>query len=153
MSRQPGFAMRAVKKGGKRIMDRDRFERLWARLADGVYDFIVERHVATRSLKQNRAYWPCIVAPCSESSGYHPDEVHEILKRFCNAKTVTVLNKATGEMEEVTIGGSTTTLDVEQFSLYFKRCQQFAAETWDCYCPDPNEEYAFEKPRQFKKAS
>lgn len=144
MSQRPGFTIAADLKDGKLVLDRERMARKLALLKDGKYEITVERWVATRSAKQNRAYWPCIVEPCSESSGYHPDEVHEILKRFCNPKTVEMVNRETGEVTEVIIGGSTAALNVEEFSNYFKRCQQFAAETWNCYCPDPNEEHMFE---------
>jgi hypothetical protein len=142
MSR-PGFTMFAEKKDGKTTFDRERFKRLWDRLPDGKYDLTAEKHTHSRSLQQNKAYWALIVKPCSDSSGYEEDDVHEILKQRCNPKFVSVLNTDTGEIEEMKIGGSTTTLNVEEFSAYYKRCQQFAAETWDCYCPDPNEEGQF----------
>lgn len=154
MSHRPGFSLSADVKDGTLKIDDARLARLVARLKDGKYELSLERWVATRSAKQNRAYWPCIVKPCSESSGYEPDEVHDILKRFCNPKTVEILNRETGEVQEVIIGGSTTTLDVEEFSNYFRRCQQFAAETWDCYCPDPSEEFMFdEKPKAKRTAA
>jgi hypothetical protein len=143
--------LRAKKVEGKTVFDLDRFPRLLARLSDGEYDVVVEKHVNRRSGQQNKAYRACIVRPCSESSGYHEDEVHELLKRFCNPKTVGILNKETGGIEDVTIGGSTTALNVEEFELYRKRCQQFAAEKWDCYCPDPNEEYMFDEQPKGKR--
>jgi len=152
-SHRPGFTLPAKKEDGKWSFDKHRFQRLTERLSDGPYDFIVEKHVNSRSGKQNRAYFACIVRPCSESSGYEEDEVHELLKRYCNPKTVEMLNKQTGEVEEVIIGGTTTAMNIEEFSLYFKRCQQFAAETWDCYCEDPNEEHSFnEKPKRTRAA-
>jgi len=154
VSQHPSFTLSAAVKDGRLTFDHERLARLVRRLKDGKYDLIVERHVNSRSLRQNRAYWPCIVKPCSDSSGYEPDEVHEILKRFCNPKTVEIVNKATGEVEEVIIGGSTTGLNVEEFSNYFARCQQFAAETWDCYCPDPNQEFMFDlKPKAKGRAA
>lgn len=128
---------------GRLDLDRERLQRLLDRLKDGKYELTLERWVSSRSAKQNRAYWACIVAPISEHTGYQPDEVHELLKHYCNPKTVEVVNKATGEVDEVTIGGSTAGMNVEEFNLYFARCQQFAAETLDTICPDPNEEYAF----------
>lgn len=125
-------------------MDREQFTKLWKSLKPGDYSVTVEPFVDNRSQRQNRAYWACIVTPISEHTGYEPEEVHELLKRFCNAKVVALLNKDTGELEDVTIGTSTASLTIEEFSLYFKRCQQFAAEKLDVYCPDPNEEYAFQ---------
>lgn len=145
MSHRPGFSLPAELKGGTMTLSRSRLKTLLARLKDGKYSVTVERWVDSRSERQNRAYWACIVAPISEHTGYEPDEVHELLKRFCNTKRVEVMNKETGEVTEVEIGGSTATLNVEEFSLYFRRCQQFAAERLDVYCPDPNEEYAFDK--------
>src|SRR3990167_10317170 len=103
VSQHPSFTLSAAVKDGRLTFDHERLARLVRRLKDGKYDLIVERHVNSRGLRQHRAYWPCIVKPCSDSSGYEPDEVHEILKRFCNPKTVEIVNKATGEVEEVII--------------------------------------------------
>lgn len=150
MSSRPGFTVPAELKDGKLDLDRARMATLLGRLKDGKYEIRVERWVSSRSQKQNRAYWACIVAPISEHTGYEPDEVHELLKRFCNPKTVEMVNKDTGETEEVTLGASTAGMNVEEFNLFFKRCQQFAAEKLDCYCPDPNEEYAFDTPPKRK---
>lgn len=142
LSSRPGFSVQARKANGQLAID-PRFPEFLSRLPDGNYVVAVEKEAFGRSAAQNRAYWGLIVAPCSESSGYEPDEVHELLKRFCNPKTISMVNKATGEVEDVTIGGSTTALTVEEFSAYYRRCQQFAAERWDCDCPSPNEERSF----------
>jgi hypothetical protein len=139
------FAVRATKTPQGFEMDRERFRKLASALKDGEYTITVERYVANRSNRANAAYWACIVTPISEHTGYEKDEVHALLKQFCNPKVVEIVDKDSGEVTEVTIGGSTASLTMEEFSLYFKRCQQFAAEKLDVYCPDPNEEYAFEK--------
>lgn len=153
MSR-PGFSLPAELKDGKLGLDRGRMARLLSRLKDGKYEITIEKWTSSRSAKQNRAYWACIVAPISEHTGYQPDEVHELLKHYCNPKTVEVVNRATGEVEEVTLGGSTAGMNVEEFNLFFARCQQFAAEKLDTICPDPNEEYAFnEQPKRKNRAA
>lgn len=145
MSR-PGFALGAEKKDGKLSLDSEqRYRALLARLRDGRYTVTIEREVQSRSGKANAAYWATIVTPISEHTGYEPDEVHELLKRFCNPKVVTVTDKETGVVEEVTIGGSTASMTNEEFTIYFKRCQQFAAEKLDCYCPDPDPEFSFNR--------
>lgn len=153
MTHRPGFQIgctKSTKENGDPLVTLDsdeRYRRMLTKLKDGRYTVTFDREVHSRSAAQNRAYWGLIVEPCSESSGYEKDEVHEILKRFCNPKIVAVLNTETGEMEEVTIGGSTVSLNVEEMSAYYKRCQQFAAEKWDSYCPDPNEEGQFSEQR------
>lgn len=145
MTKRPGFTMPFKKQGGTVTIDKGRFRRLLQRLDDGEYDITVERHVNSRSKKANAAYWACIVNPISEHTGYEADEVHELLKRFCNPKVIEVTDKDTGVVEEVTIGASTAAMNVEEFNLFFKRCQQFAAEKLDCYCPDPDPEYMFNR--------
>lgn len=143
MSR-PGFSIRATKASGKlSLADEDRYRALAKRLPDGEYDVVVEKHVHSRSAAQNRAYWLLIVSAISEHTGYEPDEVHELLKVRCNPKTVSIVNRESGAVEEQIIGGSTTGMNVEEFSAYYARCQKFAAEMLDCYCADPNEEQQF----------
>jgi hypothetical protein len=145
MTPRPVIYLPLEKKDGKVEIDRLRFAKLLEQLKDGKYDLTIERWVRSRSGKQNRAYWACIVGPISEHTGYEADEVHELLKFYCNPKTIEVLNPRTGVVEEVTVGGSTAAMNIEDFNLYFARCQQFAAEKLDCECPDPNEEHAFNK--------
>lgn len=151
MSKQTGFTLPATKADGNWTFDKARFQQLASRLKDGAYEFVVEAVRKSRSLRINRAYWACIVNPISEHTGYEPDEVHELLKRFCNPKTVEMVDKETGEVEEVTIGGSTASMTTEDFNLYFARCQQFAAERLDCICPDPDPEYQLHRYEKTQK--
>lgn len=132
----------------------DRYRQLMGRLTSGRYTVTIEKEVHSRSAAQNRAYWLLVVGSISDHTGYEPDEVHELLKVRCNPKTITIINRETGESEEQVIGGSTTGLNVEEFSAYYRRCQQFAAETLDCYCSDPNEDSQFsEKPAPSRRVT
>lgn len=95
---------------------------------------------ATRSQQQNRFYWGVLVHHLSEHTGYTPDEVHEFLKMKFIPKRLAV-SDGNGEVrDEFVIGGSTRKLNTIQFGEFMEECRRFAAETLDCYIPDPSEQ-------------
>jgi len=137
---RPVFVIGATFADEKFTLDSDAKYRSFLRtLTPGRYLVSIEKETHSRSLKQNAYYHGVIVAAVSETTGYEPDEAHEVLKHFCNPKVVTVTNRETGVAEEVRIGGSTASLTVEDFAAFCSRCQRWAAETLSCYIPDPNE--------------
>lgn len=84
-----------------------------------------------RSDRQNRFYWPAIVAPLAQRMAEDdydvttPEQAHEILKaRFL---TVPVVNKTTGEILGNRVR-STTELTTEEFADYVDRCAAFMAD-------------------------
>ena len=42
--------------------------------------------------------------------------------------------------DEFVIGGSTRKMNTIQFGEFMEDCRRFAAETLDCFIPDPNEQ-------------
>lgn len=82
----------------------------------------VRQYRVKRSGAQNRLLW-AIYTEMAEHTGHTPEEIHMALKlKFLARQVVTVGH------EEVTIPGSTTKLDVAEFSDYLEQVQAFAAQ-------------------------
>jgi hypothetical protein len=152
MSARPGFSIRATKRGGKiALSDEAKYKRLASRLPDGEYDVTIEKHVSRRSNQQNKYFHAVVVPMLAEYWGLDPDmrsdfeEAKALIKLHCNAKTVELLNHETGESKDVTIGGSTSALDKEQWAKFIERCQRWAAEQFNVVIPDPDSEWMFNK--------
>lgn len=152
MSR-PGFSVGAELKGGKLTLDNEqKYRGLVQRLRDGRYTVTIEKETHNRSLAQNRYYQGVVVERFAEYTGDRHDDAHEILKLHCNPKILIDFSTK----REVVIGGSTAELNVEEFSAYCTRCQQWIAEHCDgLYVPDPNEdgEFGDRKPAKVLQAS
>ena len=74
----------------------------------------------TRSNKQNRYYWKCIVMPLCQHTGYHKFEMHEILThRF--------------------IPDRSKELDTKEFTNYCEEVRIWASTELDVFLPLPNE--------------
>lgn len=99
----------------------------------------VRRRKATRSLRQNRYYWGCVVEAISQHTGYTPEEVHDFLKaKFIPKKLA--LADGNGEVkDEVVVGGSTRAMDTGAFSEFCETIKQWAAAELDVYIPDADE--------------
>lgn len=122
------------------IQDRRRFDEHIARLREEwELEIIVRRLRATRSQQQNRYWWGVCVHLVSEHTGYTPEEVHEIAKQMFIPKRLAV-SDGNGEIKgEFVMGGSTRTLNTEEFSEFTERFKQWAALELGVYIPDPNE--------------
>lgn len=78
-------------------------------------------HRAKRSPEQNKLLW-AIYAAIASNTGHTSEEIHEVMKaKFLPRQVVTV-----GD-EEVPIVGSSTKLDVKEFSEFVERVQAFAS--------------------------
>jgi hypothetical protein len=148
----PGFTLNAVKEDGKLSLTNERrYRELVKRLPDGPYDITIEKYVARRSNQQNKYFHAVVVPILADYWGLDPEmpaefaEAKELIKLHCNAKTVELTNKTTGEVKEVTIGGSTSALDKEQWGLFIDRCQRWAAMEFGVVIPDPDPEWMFNK--------
>lgn len=99
----------------------------------------VRRRKATRSLRQNRYYWGCVVEAISQHTGYTPEEVHDFLKAKFIPKRL-ALADGNGEVkDEVVVGGSTRAMDTKAFSEFCETIKQWAATELDIYVPDADE--------------
>jgi hypothetical protein len=127
-----------VMHGGKiRLDDKRNVEAALAKYPDGLsVALTIEPLRAGRSLGQNKRYF-AILRIAAQDTGHTVPELHELMKWACNPLLVEVVNKATGEVEEATVGGTTTALDKEQFSEYTERVLHYLAEHLGIVVPDP----------------
>lgn len=100
----------------------------------------IERKSKKRSNALNRYYWGVVIdisvnAFRNLGNAVTADQVHEIFK-FKFLRT-SIVNFDTGEVLEYT--KSTSELSNTEFMDYFASIQQYMAETFDTYIPDPNE--------------
>lgn len=101
---------------------------------EGNYNVIIKRAKSSRSNSQLKYYWAVIIKMLSNETGYHPDEMHEVLKRKFNARSIVF---KTGE--EIMIGGSTGDFDTAKMEEYNEQIRIFAATELDIRIPLPNE--------------
>lgn len=136
--------MPARKQNGKlELLDEARYRRLLARLPDDDYDVTLEKHRKAGSAKQRGYYHAVIVDILADYWGVEHDDAHELIRQNCNKKIVEVVNKETGEVEEVAIGASTAGMNVEQWNLFIERCQRWAAMEFHVVIPNPDPEWMF----------
>lgn len=100
----------------------------------------LEKKSRKRSTRQNAYYWGVIIdisVQAFRNTGHAitPEQVHEIFK-YKFLKTV-IPNLETGEPLEYI--KSTSELSTSDFMDYVAEIQQYMAETFDCYLPDPLE--------------
>jgi hypothetical protein len=127
----------AIQGGRLRIRNRRAFDLALAAMTDGSEVLVsIERVRATRSQAQNRWYWGCIVKAISDTTGYDPLEVHELLKEKFLPKTLALPDKD-GIANEFVIGGSTTKLNKVEFGEYCETVRRWAAECLAIDIPDP----------------
>ena len=101
-------------------------------------ELTLSRRRATRSPQANAYYWGVVLHALSEYTGYTVDELHDICKAKFLPKKLAI-SKSNGEIvDEYVLGGSTRSLNTNDFYEYVERVRQWAAEL-DCYIPDPNE--------------
>ena len=132
-------ASSSVKNGHLHFHNRRVFDEQVRHFREGAQvEIAVTIRRASRSLQQNAYYWGVVVQIISEHTGYTPDEVHEFLKMKFIPKRLAVAD-GNGEIcEEFVIGGSTRKMNTIQFGEFMEECRRFAADTLDCYIPDPN---------------
>ncbi len=150
MSHRPGFqvpANRVTKRGRVQLEfdDPDRYRALLARLKADRVTVTVEKEVKAGSAKQRGYYFAVIVETLAEYWGLDEDDAHELIKLHCNKKIVEVVNKETGEVEEQTIGASTSGMNTEQWALFIERCQRWAAMEFHVVLPNPDPEWMFNR--------
>lgn len=117
-----------LQKGALLLRDRAAFEAGLAAFRDGEVTITVRRMVATRSAKANRYYWSVIVKRIAAHTGYTPEETHTVLKQKFLPRTLAVLTEHGDIVDEVVIGGTTTTLTREEFDDYCSQIRLWALE-------------------------
>jgi hypothetical protein len=86
-----------------------------------------------RSNQLNQYYWGVVIRLVSDYTGFSKEETHELLKfKFLKHKVL-----VGDEWYDTT--KSTTKLNNQEMIGYIEKIQQFAAEEFYIYIPDPNE--------------
>jgi hypothetical protein len=128
-----------IRDGKLFIRNRREFDRAIAQMKDGwEMEVTIARRRATRSPQANAYYWGVVLQALSLHTGYTVDELHDICKAQFLPKKLAI-NNGNGEVVgEFVLGGSTRSLNTNEFYEYVERVRQWAAEL-DCYTPDPGE--------------
>lgn len=132
-------ASAVVQHGRLKFHNRREFDEQVRRFRDGAQvEIAVTVRRASRSQKQNAYYWGVVVQIISDHTGYTPDEVHEFLKMKFIPKRLAIQDHNGEVKDEFVLGGSTRKMNTIQFGEFMEECRRFAAETLDCYIPDPD---------------
>lgn len=94
------------------------------------YVIEIKKNRPVRSDSQNKRYW-AILQIIAKETGYSTDELHEVFKRRFNGKWV---------LDEM-IGQSTSGLDSKEFSIYCKKVEVYADETFGIKIPHPEDKF------------
>lgn len=145
MSGKQSFTLSATVTGGKLSLDNERRYRELAKgLPDGRYDVTIEKH-SKLGVQQRKYYFAVIVPAFADHWGVDEDDAHELIKQNCNKKTIEIVNKQTGEVEEKVIAGSTAGFTTDQWALLIERCHRWGATDFGFVIPDPDKEWMFNR--------
>lgn len=125
---------------GKLTVNQTRLRAALAAMRDGEVVLTIQRKRPSRTVTQNAYYWGVVLKTIADETGQDIESVHEFLKRECNAQHVEMTNKTTGEQFDAWIGGSTASLNVNDFYDYVERCRVWAATFLGLEIPDPDTE-------------
>lgn len=131
-----------AKRRGKKlfIQNRRQFDALVSQLDERwQLEITVRRLTATRSQQANKYWWGVCVALVSESTGYSPEEIHEIAKQMFLPKKLAFADGNGEVVGEFVMGGSTRSLNTKEFAEFVERFRRWAAEELEVYIPDANE--------------
>jgi hypothetical protein len=137
-----------VSKGKLKYTELDKFKHNIANLPDGYYSNTIKRVYNNRSNEQNKYYWGVVLPNLVEGLkdvGYAElsiEEAHEFCKNkfiFQETKNMCVVNKVTGEIQNIKYYPSTAKLTTTEFNEYFERIIIFASEYLSINIPYPNE--------------
>lgn len=105
----------------------------------GAVDVIVRPQFHKRSSRANRYYHGCVLKRIVDATQNDKDAVHDdMCDRFIEPQTVSYVNKETGEVDERTVPGRSSRLDVSAFYAFVENVRQWAAEWLDLDIPDPD---------------
>lgn len=105
----------------------------------GDVDVIVRPHFVKRSNRACRYYFGVVVRMISEDTGQDKEAIHDAMcLRFIDPEIVSFVNKTTGEVEERTVPGRSSTLDVSRFYRFVEDVRNFAADWLHVVTPDPD---------------
>jgi hypothetical protein len=136
---------------GRLDIDRDAMAAGIRRLPDGWVTVSIAKGKPKRSDRANAYLWACLYDVIAEHTGHEPEEIHEIAKGLFLPRTVSVLDGNGTIVGDYVIGGTTTTLNPEDFGHFIERLRAWALETLGVRTEDPDPKW-FEK-RQARERS
>lgn len=123
-----------IRDGKLFIRSRRDFDRQIAQMKDGLeIELTVTRRRATRSPHANAYYWGVVIKEfhdhCTrQDMGYTENDLHEVLKAKFLPKRLAVCD-SNGEIQgDFVMGGSTRSLNTNEFYEYVESCRQWLAE-------------------------
>lgn len=120
-------ATATVEAGRLTVNKPDRFHQLVHQLPDGEYHLKVTPLKASRSLRQNNYYWGVVLKYIAEKTGHSRHEIHESMKELFLLRPIIFKNDV-GQLIELHIVNSTTSLDIPEFFDYTERVKQWASD-------------------------
>jgi hypothetical protein len=113
--------------------DKDTFD-LWLGQFEGKeVEVTAQQRRDARSIQQNKYLWGIVYEAVADTTGFEPEEVHDIFKR----KFLSYSKPYKGKSYRFT--KSTTELNSLQFSEYIEKIKMFSAKELSCYIPDAGE--------------
>lgn len=128
-----------VEHGKLTLYDRDAFAQYVSTFNGKPVFITIERESRTRSNPQNAYLWGVVYKLIADHVGDDVDSIHEEMKTRFIPKHVERINVETGEVEELTVAGSTRKLTTQEFSDYVESIQRWAASFLGLVIPDPGE--------------
>jgi hypothetical protein len=122
-----------VRSGHFRPDDPVRMSQFMATLEEKRVRVEIRRHVAGRTMQQNKYYWAVVLGTLSEWSGHEPEELHDHFKSVFLRPEV----KRLGD-EAIEVYPSTTSLSIEEFTVYIDKIQRWASSQ-GVYIPEAGE--------------
>lgn len=96
------------------------------------------KYSTNRSIQQNKYYFGVVLEVLSEDTGYHVEELHEILKALFLSRAMDIRTKKGNE--KVTTVRSTADLTTVEFEEYIERIRQWASSELAIWIPEPHEQ-------------
>lgn len=117
-------------KGNAKIHEPDSFKKFLEKIGDDERIVVtIEKWYKKYSDKQRNYYFGVPVSILAEHTGFSPKEMHEALKMKFLTQKGEVIDKVQ----------SITSLSTVQMEEYLKHIRDWAADSLDCYVPEPNE--------------
>jgi hypothetical protein len=93
---------------------------------------------AVRAIKLNRYYWGHVLRLISDYTGDDVDDLHDQMCARFLTRRVLVVNKRTGEVEELQVVGRSSKLDSDAFWDFVLKVRLFAGEWLGVETKDPD---------------
>jgi hypothetical protein len=131
----PKFSARQ-RNGVLMFVDPDRIRAFLVSLGPDDLDVVIQKRKKSRSDRQNRYYWSCVVGTISDHTGMTPEDTHDALKQMFLSRVVFV--PVEGGVQEVTVGRSSSVLKTHEFEEYLEKIRRWASADLNLVIPDPN---------------